>query len=64
MLFGPAYEISVLNAYAQMPLMNVHTALPSKARVLKFGLNFHLYLYFVYASSEGSDESVHTHRLI
>ena len=35
----------------------------SEDRVLNFGLNLHLHLYFVYASIEGSDKSAHIRKL-
>ena len=42
-----------------MPLINAHADVCSKARCLDFGLNLHLYPYFMYASSKSSGESVH-----
>ena len=33
-----------------MPLINAHAVVSSKARILNFGLSFHLHPYFVYAS--------------
>ena len=53
----------MLIAYAQVPLINAHVDISSKARGLHFGLCIHLLLYFVYASSEGSGESAHERRL-
>ena len=46
-----------------MLLINTHADVFSQANDLKFGLNGHLYPYFVYASSEGSGELVHMRRL-
>ena len=46
-----------------MPLINAHADATREARGLKFGLSLHLHPYFVYASTEGSGESVHMHRL-
>ena len=50
----------VLIAYAQEPPLNAHAEVSSSARCLNFGLGLHLYPYFMYASSEGSGESVHS----
>ena len=61
--YVPAHEILVLIAYAQMYLINAHSDVSSKVRGLSFVLSHHLHRYFVYASSEGSGESVHMHRL-
>ena len=36
-----------------------HTDVSSKIKGLQFGLSLHLHPYFVYGSSEGSDESAH-----
>ena len=60
---GPVHGISVLIAYAQMLLINAHYVVSSNARGLNFGPRLHLHPYFVYASSEGSGESAHMHRL-
>ena len=49
--------------YAQIPLINAFTDLSSKVRCLTFGMSLHLYLYFMYASSEGSGESAIKRRL-
>ena len=40
-IYGPAHEILVLIACAQIPLINAHTDISSRAR----GLNFVLSLY-------------------
>ena len=56
------HEISVLMAYAQMPLINAHTDVSSQTRGLIFHLSLHICPYFVYASSEGSNVSVHKRR--
>ena len=60
--WGPALEILSI-AYAQMPLINALADISSKARCINFDLSLRLPPYFVYASSEGSDESAHMHRL-
>ena len=60
---GQAHGISVLIAYAQKLPLNAHTAICSGATFVIFGLSLHLRQYVVYASSEGSGESVHMHRL-
>ena len=39
-----------------------HAAVSSRARCLKFVLSLHLHPYFVFASSQGTGESVHLHR--
>ena len=46
------HEISVLIAYAQMPLINTHSSVSSYARGLNFGPSLHLHPYFVYVSRE------------
>ena len=56
---GPAHKIAVLITYVQMPLMNSHADISSKAKGLNFGLSLYLHSYFVYWSSKGSSESVH-----
>ena len=61
--YVPAHEILVIIAYAQMYLINAHSGISIKARGLSFVLSHHLHPYFVYASSGGSGESVHMHRL-
>ena len=50
-------------AYAQKPHLSAHAFVSSKARNLNFGLSLHLNPNFVYASSNGSGESVHMRRL-
>ena len=57
MLYEPANELSVLIAYAQMPLINAHTDAFSRAIGLNFGQSPHLYPYFVYVRRKGYDES-------
>ena len=53
------------NVHSYRPsLFNVHADAPRGAIGLMFGLSFFLLLYFVYASSEGSDESAHMRRLV
>ena len=59
----PAHEILAHIAYAQTPPFNTRADVTRKARGLKFGLRLHLLLCFVYASSEGSGETAHKHRL-
>ena len=60
----PAKDILELIAYAQRPHSNVHASVSSRAGGLKFCLNLHLLLFFMYASSEGSDETVRMRRLV
>ena len=48
----PTHEILVLITYAQKHPLKTHVFVSSGARGLKFGLYFHLYPHFVYASSE------------
>ena len=50
-------------AYEQKPPFSAHAFVSSKARDLNFGLSLHLNQNFVYASSNGSGESVHMRRL-
>ena len=58
-----AHKSWVLITYAQMPLISAHIDVPSKPRILIFGLSLHLYTYFMTASSVGSGESAHMRRL-
>ena len=44
----------------QMSVINTHADISRKASGLRFGLSLHLHQYFVYVSSEGSAESVHS----
>ena len=44
---------------AQMPLINVHADVPSKASEVKFGLSLHLYLRFMFARIKGPGKSVY-----
>ena len=44
--FGPVYEISVLIAFAPLPLINGHADVSSDAIGLKFGMSLHLHPYF------------------
>ena len=44
--------ISVLIAFAKMPLINAHTDVFSKIRGLNSGLSHHLHLYFVYVCEQ------------
>ena len=55
--------ILVLIAYAQMAIIIARAGASNKVTGLRLGLSLHQYLYFVYASGEGSGESVHMHRL-
>ena len=57
------HEILVLIAHAQELPLDAQFDVSSGARVLKFGTSLYIHTYFVYASSEGSGESVHVHRL-
>ena len=41
--------------------LNIHVQLSSGSKGLKVDMRLHLNTYFVYASSEGSDETAHTH---
>ena len=59
----PLHAILVLIAYAQRPPLNAHPDVPSGPTCTIFGLRLYLHPYFVYASSEGSCESVQLHRL-
>ena len=45
--YGPAHDILVLIAYVQIPNLNSHTWVYSKARGLNYGLRFHPHPYFV-----------------
>ena len=56
-MYEPANELTVLIAYAQMPLINAHTDASSRARGQNFDQSPHPYPYFVYAKREGSGES-------
>ena len=58
------HEISVLIPYAQTPLINVHAGISNKVRGRSFGLSPILQPYFLYASSEVSDESVQVSLLL
>ena len=58
-LYGPAHEILVNIANAQKPQINANVDISIGSRGLDLGLRFHLYPYFVYASSDGSEESAH-----
>ena len=49
------HKILVLISYAQMPLINTHSYVFSKAKGPNFGLEYHLHPYLVYARSEGSE---------
>ena len=49
-------------AYAQIPLINAHTDVSSKARGLHFGLSLNQHSYLRYASSEFSGVPVHKRR--
>ena len=60
---GPVYGILVLIVYTQIPVINAFADLSSKVRCLTFGMSLHLYLYFMYASSEDSGESAIKRRL-
>ena len=46
----------VFIAYDQMPLINAHADVYSKARGLNFGLSLYLHPCFMYTSCEGSGE--------
>ena len=58
------HAILVLFAYTRTPPLYVHAEISSGARGNKFRLSLHLYPYYVYASNEGSGESVLLRRLI
>ena len=60
-IYGPANKFSVIILYAQMPLMDAHADISSKAGGLHFGLNLHLHPYYVFASREGCGETENTH---
>ena len=57
------YEILVIIPCAQKPPINVHTSPSSESIGLTFDLSHHRHPNFVYASSEGSGESVNLRRL-
>ena len=59
---GPVHEILALIAYAQIPLINAHADVSSKAMGLHFGLSLNQHPYLRYASSEFSGGSVHKRR--
>ena len=61
----PAREVLVHVGYARMPIINAHVDVSREATCigLKFGMSCYLYPSFMYASSEGSDESAHMHSL-
>ena len=62
--YGSAQDNLVYIAYAQMRvIINAHANASSRARGRNFSPSLHLQLYFVYASSEGSGESAHMHKL-
>ena len=61
---GSTHEILLLIEYEQMPSCNYHAGVPSGARGLKFALSLHLHPFVMYASSEGSGETVRMHRLV
>ena len=50
-------------AYAQELSLNMHNDVSSMNKGRNFCMSLHLHLYFVFASCEGSGESVHLHRL-
>ena len=50
-------------ANASSTVVNGNGDVLSQSRGLHFGLSFHLHPYFVYASSDGTVESVHMRRL-
>ena len=60
----PIHEILELIAHAQNHSLNVHSRLSSSARDLIFGLSLPLLPYFMYASSECSDETARMRRLV
>ena len=62
-IYGPEHESLVLIAHAQTSPLNSHAGESSRSRFLNCSLILHLHPYFVYASSEGSVESAHMHRL-
>ena len=53
-----------LISYVQKSPLNTNADVSKGARRLHGDLRLYLQLYFVYASSEGSDESAHMRRLI
>ena len=62
-MYGPAHEIMLVIAYTQnleqKPPLNVHIDVFIGAKSLYFVPSLQLHPYYVYASSEGSDESAH-----
>ena len=62
-MYEPADKILVLITYSQIPLTNTHVDVSRGVRCLIFGPSLYLHPYFVYVSSEGSDESAYMRRL-
>ena len=61
---GPTHETKVLIADVQSHSLNTHAQLASGARDQKFRRSLHPLPFKAHASSEGSDEPVHMHRLV
>ena len=64
-IYRPEYSKLVLIAYTQTPPLNTHTGVSRESYgCLTFGLDLSLLPYFVYARSEGSDETAQMRRLV
>ena len=59
----PVHDILALIAYALAPPLNARAYVSSGTIDLRLGPSLHPYLYFVYASNEGSGEYAHVRRL-
>ena len=59
----PTHETLIVVVHAHTPALDIHVDLAIGARGENFDLSLHLHSYFVCASSEGSSEHAHLHRL-
>ena len=57
------YKIRIMFSHPQKLPINAHADICGGARGVNFGESLHLYPCLVYASSDGSGEPVHLHRL-
>ena len=55
--YESAHKMLVLIAHAQSHSLNMHAQLASGVKDLNFGPSLHEVRYFMYASSEGSNET-------
>ena len=66
-LLGLIWVQTVCKGYQQMTLvgyeLNAHADISREVSNLNFGLGLHLHPYFVYATSQGSGQSLHMCRL-